>query len=59
MKSILNVDFLYLFGYLSVATLVEKANPYLIFFGGIIAILVGTANLIKFFYWLKDRKTKQ
>ena len=51
--------FLYIAGYISLATTVENLNPYIIFFGGVIAILVGIANLIKFYFFLLNRFLKK
>lgn len=56
MKPVLNSDFIYLSGYTGLVSAFKDMNPVIVFFGGLIAILVGIANLIKFYFFLKDRK---
>ena len=58
-SSTLDIDFLYMAGYIFAATTFDNLNPYVVFFGGLITIIVGITNIIKFYYWIKDRKTQE
>ena len=53
--SFINNDFLFFLLYFFVITL-ENINPWVIFVGGVLVIITGIINIIKFIYWLKDRK---
>lgn len=59
LKSILNLDFVYMSGYTGLVSIFKDINPVVIFFGGFITILVGIANLIKFYHYIKDRKERK
>lgn len=54
MKPLLDTDTIYLVSYFGLAYS-DALKDNILIWGGIIAILVGIANLIRFFYFMKDR----
>lgn len=46
-------------GYLAFINIVKDINPWVVLIGGVLAILVGIANLIKFYAWWKDRQEEK
>ena len=53
--SFINNDFLFFLLYFFIITL-ENINPWVIFVGGVLVIITGIINIIKFIHYLKDRK---
>lgn len=55
MNNILDIDTLFIFIVLFFISIAD-INPYMVFAGALIAILLGIAKLIQFNFWLKDRQ---
>ncbi len=57
-NSVLNIDFIYITGYFLTIN-ITSVNPYVIFFGGVIAIIVGILNIISKILEFKDKYSKK
>ena len=58
MGNFINTDFLFILLYFFIITL-ENINPWVIFIGGILVIIIGIINIIKFIHYLQDRKKER
>ena len=58
MGNFINTDFLFILLYFFIITL-ENINPWVIFIGGILVIITGIINIIKFIHYLQDRKKER
>lgn len=57
-NSVLNIDFIYITGYFLTIN-ITNVNPYVIFFGGIIAIVVGLMNIVSKILEWKEKYSKK